>query len=166
MGWRKTLHGLAIAMIAGTALAQPAQRWKPSRNVEVIVQSAAGGSSDRSARVTQKILSSLPGFPSVSVNNKPGAGGLAVDVIAAHLAIGAQRPGQGTVAYGRGADLVDLRCQLRRLVQDRGIDAVDVSCIAGHLQGVAGLGQGKHPHATGRVRPLAQKHAAVVGSTG
>jgi putative tricarboxylic transport membrane protein len=43
---------------------------------EVIVQAAAGGSSDRSARVTQKILASIPGFPSVSVNNKPGAGGL------------------------------------------------------------------------------------------
>jgi putative tricarboxylic transport membrane protein len=71
----QVLRGVAIASIASTALAQPA-RWKPSRNVEVIVQSAAGGSSDRSARVTQKILSSLPGFPSVSVNNKPGAGGL------------------------------------------------------------------------------------------
>ncbi|MEQ1774891.1 MAG: tripartite tricarboxylate transporter substrate binding protein [Burkholderiales bacterium] len=50
--------------------------WKPSRTVEVIVQSAAGGSSDRSARVTQKILAAIPGFPSVSVNNKPGAGGM------------------------------------------------------------------------------------------
>jgi len=53
-----------------------ASRWKPSRNVEVVVQSATGGSSDRSARVTQKLLTALPGFPSVSVNNKPGAGGL------------------------------------------------------------------------------------------
>lgn len=50
--------------------------WKPSRNVEVIVQSAAGGSSDRSARVTQKILAAIPGFPNVTVNNKAGAGGM------------------------------------------------------------------------------------------
>lgn len=76
MGWRKWLLGLAILPIAGAALAKPVPRWKPARNVEVIVQSAAGGSSDRSARITQKILASLPGFSSVSVNNKPGAGGL------------------------------------------------------------------------------------------
>lgn len=66
---------LALACAAGTAHAQ-SRVWKPSTNVEVIVQSAAGGSSDRSARVTQKILASIPGFPSVSVNNKPGAGGM------------------------------------------------------------------------------------------
>lgn len=72
---KQVLQGLWIAGLASLALAQPAA-WKPSRNVEVIVQAAAGGSSDRSARVTQKILASLPGFPSVSVNNKPGAGGL------------------------------------------------------------------------------------------
>lgn len=66
---------VALACMACLAHAQSGA-WKPSRNVEVIVQSAAGGSSDRSARVTQKILSALPGFPSVTVNNKPGAGGL------------------------------------------------------------------------------------------
>lgn len=64
-----------IACLATLAHAQGGG-WKPARNVEVIVQSAAGGSSDRSARVTQKLLASLPGFPSVSVNNKPGAGGM------------------------------------------------------------------------------------------
>ncbi|HTD90135.1 MAG TPA: tripartite tricarboxylate transporter substrate binding protein, partial [Burkholderiales bacterium] len=47
-----------------------------SRNVKVIVQSAAGGSSDRSARITQRILAGLPAFPNVSVNNKPGGGGM------------------------------------------------------------------------------------------
>lgn len=82
MGWfsRGLLAAAQIAITAATfgASAAPAQprAWKPLRNVEVIVQSAAGGSSDRSARVTQRILAGLPGFPSVSVNNKPGAGGL------------------------------------------------------------------------------------------
>ena len=69
------LPGLAMACVALLAHAQTGG-WKPSRTVEVIVQSAAGGSSDRSARVTQKILQGIPGFPSVSVNNKPGAGGM------------------------------------------------------------------------------------------
>ncbi len=66
---------VALACMAGFANAQSGA-WKPSRNIEVIVQSAAGGSSDRSARVTQKLLAALPGLPSVTVNNKPGAGGL------------------------------------------------------------------------------------------
>ncbi len=65
----------ALTSAVNAAQLQP-RAWKPMRNVEVIVQSAAGGSSDRSARITQKILAGLPGFPSVSVNNKPGAGGL------------------------------------------------------------------------------------------
>lgn len=75
MRWMHSVLAVTLVCAAGHTHAQ-APRWKPSRNVEVIVQSAAGGSSDRSARVTQKILASLPGFPSVSVNNKPGAGGL------------------------------------------------------------------------------------------
>lgn len=66
---------LSLAFAATTAPAQTGG-WKATKNVEVIVQSAAGGSSDRSARVTQRILQGLPGFPSVSVNNRPGAGGL------------------------------------------------------------------------------------------
>ncbi len=75
MRWMQWLPILAMACAAGFAHAQGGA-WKPSRNVEVIVQSAAGGSSDRSARVTQRILASIPAFPNVSVNNKPGAGGM------------------------------------------------------------------------------------------
>jgi putative tricarboxylic transport membrane protein len=72
------LPTVALACMAGMGGFACAQSgaWKPSRNVEVVVQSAAGGSSDRSARVTQKLLAALPGFPSVTVNNKPGAGAL------------------------------------------------------------------------------------------
>ena len=52
-----------------------AQEWKPDKNVEIVVSSGAGGAADRSARVIQKYLMSVPGMPSVSVNNKPGGGG-------------------------------------------------------------------------------------------
>jgi putative tricarboxylic transport membrane protein len=52
-----------------------AQEWKPARNVEIIVAADAGGSSDRSARVVQKLLAANPAFPSVTVNNRPGGGG-------------------------------------------------------------------------------------------
>jgi putative tricarboxylic transport membrane protein len=69
----------AAACIAAVALAAPitlhAQEWKPGRNVDIVVASGAGGSSDRSARVVQKLLQANPAFPSVSVTNRPGGGG-------------------------------------------------------------------------------------------
>ncbi len=49
--------------------------WRPSRNVDIVVASAAAGSSDRTARVLQKLLQGNPAFPSVSVTNRPGGGG-------------------------------------------------------------------------------------------
>ncbi len=52
-----------------------AQEWKPSRNVDIVVASGAGGSSDRSARVVQKLLQGNPAFPSISVTNRAGGGG-------------------------------------------------------------------------------------------
>jgi putative tricarboxylic transport membrane protein len=64
---------LAVALAAPTAL--HAQEWKPGRNVDIVVASGAGGSSDRSARVVQKLLLANPAFPSVSVTNRPGGGG-------------------------------------------------------------------------------------------
>ena len=64
--------GIALALGTG---ASTAQEWKPARNVEIIVAADAGGSSDRSARVVQKLLQANPVFPSVTVNNKPGGGG-------------------------------------------------------------------------------------------
>jgi putative tricarboxylic transport membrane protein len=68
-------RGLA-AVCAALLAAAPAiaQEWKPSRNVDIVVSSGAGGSSDRSARVMQKLLSTNPAFPSVSVTNRPGGG--------------------------------------------------------------------------------------------
>ena len=67
--------------------ANHAQEWKPARNVEIIVAADAGGSSDRSARVVQKLLTANPAFPSVSVNNRPGGGGtVAWTTLAQHTA--------------------------------------------------------------------------------
>jgi len=53
-----------------------AQDWKPSKNVEILVPSGAGGAADRQARVGQRLLQSMPGIPSVTVNNRPGGAGL------------------------------------------------------------------------------------------
>jgi len=63
---------MAWLIIAGAACAQ---EWSPARNVDIVVASGAGGSSDRSARVVQKLLQANPAFPSVSVTNRPGGGG-------------------------------------------------------------------------------------------
>ena len=63
---------IGAALLAGTAIAQ---EWKPSKNVDIVVASGASGSSDRSARVVQKLLQANPAFPSISVSNRPGGGG-------------------------------------------------------------------------------------------
>ncbi len=62
----------AVALAAGSA---SAQEWKPTKNVDIVVASGAGGSSDRSARIVQKLLQANPLFPSVSVTNRQGGGG-------------------------------------------------------------------------------------------
>lgn len=64
--------GISLCIAAGMACAQ---EWKPTRNVDIVVASGAGGVSDRSARVVQKLLQANPAFPSVSVTNRPGGGG-------------------------------------------------------------------------------------------
>ena len=60
-------------------------QWKPSRNVELIVASGAGGAADRQGRTVQKYLQALPGIPSVTVSNRAGGGGnLAYTSLAQH----------------------------------------------------------------------------------
>lgn len=67
------LGALAIALAAaGTATAQ---EWKPTQNVDIVVASGAGGSSDRTARVVHRLLQANPAFPSLTVTNRPGGGG-------------------------------------------------------------------------------------------
>ena len=83
---RTFVVGSAITL-ALSAVASIAQEWKPARNVEIIVAADAGGSSDRSARVVQKLLQANPVFPSVTVNNRPGGGGtVAWTNLAQHVA--------------------------------------------------------------------------------
>lgn len=63
---------IASVLSVGTAVAQ---EWKPSKNVEIVVNSGAGGAADRSARVVQRLLGAVPGFSSMTVVNKPGGAG-------------------------------------------------------------------------------------------
>ena len=63
------------AALIATSTNATAQEWKPAKNVDIVVASGAGGSSDRSARVVQKLLQANPAFPSISVTNRPGGGG-------------------------------------------------------------------------------------------
>jgi putative tricarboxylic transport membrane protein len=74
---KSSRHWAAWCMVAVLIAAAPAgaQSWKPAQNVDIVVASGAGGSSDRTARVVQKLLQANPAFPSISVTNRPGGGG-------------------------------------------------------------------------------------------
>lgn len=63
---------MASLALGTSAIAQEA--WKPSKTVEIVVGSAAGGGNDKSARALQKVLSESGVTESV-VLNKTGAGG-------------------------------------------------------------------------------------------
>lgn len=72
---RRLLGTIVVSCaISATSLAV-AQEWKPAKNVDIVVASGAGGSSDRTARVVQRLLQANPAFPSISVTNRPGGGG-------------------------------------------------------------------------------------------
>jgi putative tricarboxylic transport membrane protein len=70
---------VAVAVALGAAIAFPAcaQGWKPERNVEIVVNSGAGGAADRQARLVHKMLQAVvPGLPSMTVVNRTGGGGI------------------------------------------------------------------------------------------
>lgn len=69
-----SLYLLSVAFCLGIHRA-PAQEWKPSRNIDIIVSSGPGGAADREARTVQKFLQELPGMPPVVVSNRQGGGG-------------------------------------------------------------------------------------------
>lgn len=63
----------ALMLIAGPTAAQG---WMPTKNVELVVGSAPGGSNDKTARSVERMLRELKLVPtSLSVLNKPGGGG-------------------------------------------------------------------------------------------
>lgn len=67
------LAGLALCAAAAPAAAQ---QWTPTKNVEIVVGSAPGGSNDKTARAVERIIAEkklLPG--TLTVVNKPGGGG-------------------------------------------------------------------------------------------
>ncbi len=63
--------------LATAACSIPAQaQWVPTKNVEIVVGSAPGGSNDRTGRSIEKLLNDLKRVPtSLTVANKPGGGG-------------------------------------------------------------------------------------------
>lgn len=67
---------VALSILAATHGAA-AQSWKPTRNVELVAASAAGGGSDHLARLMQKILQEqkIIDVP-MTVINKPASGGV------------------------------------------------------------------------------------------
>ncbi len=68
----RLLVALATMVLAGVA---GAQGWSPSRNVEIIVGSAPGGSNDKTARAVEKAIVDGKLIPTtLSVVNKPGGG--------------------------------------------------------------------------------------------
>lgn len=64
----------AAAMMAAPA-AQAQQSWSPSRNVEIVVGSAPGGSNDKTARTVERAIVEGKLIPtSLTVVNRPGGG--------------------------------------------------------------------------------------------
>ncbi len=62
----------ASILMASTAAAQG---WSPTRNIEIVVGSAPGGSNDKTARAVEKAIIEAKLIPtSLSVVNKPGGG--------------------------------------------------------------------------------------------
>ena len=75
----RPIAAIAVAATAALCAAAPVvgQEWKPARNVDIAIASGAGGAADRQGRQLQKLLLlSVPDFPSITVTNRPGGGGL------------------------------------------------------------------------------------------
>ena len=95
-------HLYLVTLISSLVLATPslAQQWKPTRAVELVVGSGAGGAADRQARVVQKYLQAFPGMSGVIINNRPGGAG---NVAFIYLA---QHPGDGHYLITMSTNLV------------------------------------------------------------
>ena len=65
-----------ISLATACVGAVHAQSWAPTKNVEIVVGSAPGGSNDKTGRSIEKLLNELKLVPTtLSVVNKPGGGG-------------------------------------------------------------------------------------------
>jgi len=74
--FRHILSGSA-ALVAAVAIALPAvaQEWRPSRPVDLIVPSGAGGGHDNNARLLGAIMEKYAGQP-INIINQPAGGGV------------------------------------------------------------------------------------------
>jgi putative tricarboxylic transport membrane protein len=73
---RRAAPAATLSMCSVVAAAPcAAQEWKPSRPVEFVVGSGAGGGNDKTARLIQKIWRENNWLDLVNVVNKPGGGG-------------------------------------------------------------------------------------------
>ena len=68
---------LGAALIAASLPAM-AQAWQPDKNIEIIINTAPGSGQDSTGRLVQSILQDrkLAGTASITINNKPGGGGV------------------------------------------------------------------------------------------
>ena len=69
-----TVLALGVALLAS----QPAtaQNWQPEKNVEIVINTAPGSGQDATGRLIQKILQDRKSVSSITINNKPGGGGV------------------------------------------------------------------------------------------
>lgn len=75
---------IALASWCGHAIGQG--EWRPSRNVELVVQAGAGGASDRTAGTMQKIMQDkrLIDSPTTVINKAGGGSALAYAYLNQH----------------------------------------------------------------------------------
>lgn len=80
---------LAVSIMAATAANGQSAQWKPDRNVEIIVGSAAGGPLDTTARLVQKLAEERSiGVPITVVNRTGGAGAISMAYLNQHAGDG------------------------------------------------------------------------------
>ena len=71
---RNALLLATIFMVAGFPAF--AQNWQPDKNVEIVINTAPGSGQDATGRLIQKVLQDRKSVSSISINNKPGGGGV------------------------------------------------------------------------------------------
>lgn len=77
-----TLASCLSLFMAHTAGANAEEAWKPSKVVEIVVGSAAGGGNDKSGRAIQKVLTQENIAEAVVLNKVGGGGGIAYSYVA------------------------------------------------------------------------------------